>query len=146
MPATAFLVVPAGTVLPPQVLASTVKDWGYEVDSDDIAVDTAIDVFDEVERDIYQLDLDDMDLDNRVGVGGNLVPDAPWSAVFHTYSNEDDIFATVHRGGEMGQVIFCGDGDVRLQLCGNYSVSKEALESIVTFGRLVRAINPVVTR
>jgi hypothetical protein len=148
MPDTAVLVVPLGTVLPPDVLAKTVKGWAYETDDGNAVSDTAVYVFDNVERDIYLLNLDydgtvEVDMNTRVGEGENLTPDAPWSATFHTYPGEDDVFATVHRGEETGQVIFCGDseGDVRLQLTNSYAVHERTLKYIVDFGRLVRAIN-----
>lgn len=152
MPDTATLVVPAGTVLPSDVLAKTVKGWAYETDDSNAycnrACDTAVYVFDNVERDIYLLNLDydgtaGVEMNDRVGEGENLVPDAAWSSTFHTYPGEDDVFATVHQGEETGQVIFCGDseGDVRLQLTNSYAVHERTLKYIVDFGRLVRAIN-----
>lgn len=150
MPDAAFLVVPTGAALPPEILAKTVEGFRYEVNSleNDIAVETAVDVFHSVERDIYQIDLngdadEDYELDQKVGEGENLAPDAAWSAVFHTYPGDDDVFVTVHRDGQMGQVIFCaiGEGDVRLQLGSNYEVNERCLIGIRDFGRLVRAIN-----
>lgn len=150
MPEIAYLVVPTGTVLPKELLACTVEGFAYEVDPvhEHIAVDTAIDVFDDVERDIYQLNLSyeatvEFDVDTMVGDGSNFVPDAAWSAVFHTFPGCDDVFVTVHHDGQMGQAIFCaeGEGDVRLQLDNDHSVNEENLMYIRNFGRLVRAIN-----
>jgi hypothetical protein len=151
MPEIAYLVVPAGTVLPRDLQVCVVDGFAYETDpaGEHIAVDTAIDVFDNVARDIYQLCLAPecniaYDVEVKVIEGRNFVPGAAWSAVFHTFVNEDDVYVTVHHDGQVGQVIFCGDdavGDVRLQLGFNYSVNEENLMHIRNFGRLVRAIN-----
>ena len=152
MPNAAYLVVPTGTVLPPKILATTVKGFDpskVDLDDDPLLATTGY-VFNPLERDTYLINLSyeatiEFDVDCLIGEGVNLVPVSPWSAVFHSYENGDDIeiFVTVHRGVEMGQVIFCtdGEGDVRLQLDANFTVNEEALEYIRTFGRLVRAIN-----
>lgn len=150
MPDVAYLVVPVGTILTKDLQTCVCDGFAYEVDpaGEHIAVDTAIDVFDNVERDIYQLDLSygaaaKLDVDTMVGDGSNLVPDAAWSAVFHTFPGCEDVFVTVHHDGQVGQVIFCadGEGDVRLQLGVDYTVNEENLRYIRNFGRLVRAIN-----
>lgn len=150
MPEIAYLVVPAGTVLPRDLQVCVVDGFAYETDpaGEHIAVDTAIDVFDSVARDIYQLCLAPecniaYDVETKVTESSNFVPDATWSAVFHTFVNEDDVYVTIHRDGQMGQVIFCtdGEGDARLQLGSDYSVNEQNLMCIRNFGRLVRAIN-----